>query len=265
MITRGETMQAKTILLDVDGTLYDNANKRVLPSTIKALEKLKARGHNIVVATGRAYFMLYSIEEITHLVDHYILINGQYIIVNGKTIYEDIMDTNEIEALVKVLQNFNIVYGFQSTHSEAISDVNPKVIEIFEEIDLDLPPVDINFYKQNKVYQMWCFCSEEEARKIEEIFPNYEFVKWLTSGFDIIKKGQSKGKGLNIFIDHLGIDSRDIIAIGDGDNDIEMIAEAAIGIAMDNSTDKLKEAADYITDDVSEDGIYNALKHFNLI
>ena len=55
------------------------------------------------------------------------------------------------------------------------------------------------------------------------------------------------------------------IAFGDGGNDITMIEHAAIGVAMGNANKEVKEIADYITDDVDNNGIYNALKHFNII
>ena len=57
----------------------------------------------------------------------------------------------------------------------------------------------------------------------------------------------------------------DTIAIGDGLNDVEMIKEAGYGIAMGNSSDVLKASADYVTDDVSNDGLYKAFKHLGII
>ena len=64
---------------------------------------------------------------------------------------------------------------------------------------------------------------------------------------------------------HRGFDPSRTIAFGDGGNDLSMIVQAGIGIAMANATDELKQHADYITDSVDEDGIRNALRHFNVI
>jgi len=55
------------------------------------------------------------------------------------------------------------------------------------------------------------------------------------------------------------------MAIGDGENDLDMMEFAGISVAMGNAVPSVKAAADYVTDDVDHDGIYNALKHFNLI
>lgn len=63
----------------------------------------------------------------------------------------------------------------------------------------------------------------------------------------------------------MGIDISEVVAFGDGDNDYELIADAGIGIAMGNASDKVKSAADYITAPVSEDGVFKALKHYKFI
>ena len=66
-------------------------------------------------------------------------------------------------------------------------------------------------------------------------------------------------------ISQFGIRLEETMAIGDGGNDIGMIRHAAIGVAMGNATDAVKQHADYVTSSVDEDGIANALKHFSII
>ena len=55
------------------------------------------------------------------------------------------------------------------------------------------------------------------------------------------------------------------MAFGDGGNDLSMLKHVHIGVAMGNAKDYVKDVADYVTDSVDEDGIYNALKHFNIL
>jgi hydroxymethylpyrimidine pyrophosphatase-like HAD family hydrolase len=66
-------------------------------------------------------------------------------------------------------------------------------------------------------------------------------------------------------MDYLHLSKEDVIAFGDGPNDFEMIEFAGTGVAMGNASDDLKELADYITDAVNEDGVYNGMRHFGLI
>ena len=67
------------------------------------------------------------------------------------------------------------------------------------------------------------------------------------------------------FLKEHGLEQSESMAFGDGENDMEMLRYAGIGVAMGNSSDKVKEAADYVTDSVDNDGIEKALLHFGLI
>ena len=72
-------------------------------------------------------------------------------------------------------------------------------------------------------------------------------------------------KGIDEIIRHFGIRLEETMAFGDGGNDVSMLRHAAIGVAMGNAVDEVKEHANYITTSVDEDGIANALKHFSVI
>ena len=66
-------------------------------------------------------------------------------------------------------------------------------------------------------------------------------------------------------MEYFGIAPEEIIAFGDGGNDIEMLRYAGIGVAMGNAADEVKQIADYVTTGVDNNGIAQALQHFNLI
>ena len=89
--------------------------------------------------------------------------------------------------------------------------------------------------------------------------------RWHPAFADITAKGADKGEGLLAMTKYLGLNPRHTMAFGDGGNDSSMIRMAGIGIAMGNAMDSLKQEADYFTTSVDEDGIMNALRHFQLI
>jgi hydroxymethylpyrimidine pyrophosphatase-like HAD family hydrolase len=74
-----------------------------------------------------------------------------------------------------------------------------------------------------------------------------------------------KAKGIGQVLAHYGLTPEEAIAFGDSDNDLDMLQAVQIAVAMGNACDEAKQCADYITTDVDDDGIWNALKHFELI
>ena len=94
---------------------------------------------------------------------------------------------------------------------------------------------------------------------------------WVTSptcpGVDfinVVAPGVSKGKALKALISHLEITPAEVIAIGDGNNDLSLLSVAGLGVAMGNATDEAKAAADYITLDVEHGGVAAAIRKFLL-
>ncbi len=257
-------MNKKLIFFDIDGTLYDGVNKQVPESTIKALKQLKNNGHILSIATGRSYNMINSLTEVKEIISNYLLINGQYILCNNTPIYSCPV---ERQTLCKLLDSFvalGVKYGMQSADGEALCPDGEDIREAFKEFGIDVPTEE-EYHLKNIVYQVWCFGTPEEVVILESQNPEFNFVPWGKFGYDVVLKGNSKGKSIKVMAEYYNIDIKDTIAFGDGKNDIEMISTAGLGIAMGNAISEVKEVSDYVTDEVGNDGIYKALKHFKLI
>ncbi len=259
-----ESEQDMLFLFDIDGTLFDNEKRVIQESTVKALQKIKQK-HKIGIATGRAEFMLYSIKEIISLIDYFVLINGQIVKVGDRTIFSQPIAVELIEPLVRDFDKLNLAYGFEGELDEAVSRIDDGVIGSFDILALELPPINKEYYLERNVYQLWVFCSPEDMTTLARRHPHFQFIRWFERGYDVLPVAASKSEGVKKLIKHLGIDISEVVAFGDGDNDYELIADAGIGIAMGNASDKVKSAADYITAPVSEDGVFKALKHYKFI
>ena len=82
---------------------------------------------------------------------------------------------------------------------------------------------------------------------------------------EFLIKGNSKAAGMQMVLDAVGCAVEDTMAFGDSGNDLPMLKAAGIGVCMGNGVQEAKDAADYVTKTVLEDGIFHALKHFHLI
>jgi hydroxymethylpyrimidine pyrophosphatase-like HAD family hydrolase len=138
-------------------------------------------------------------------------------------------------------------------------------VDIFSDIfKIVKPPFDRAYYPNRKIFAMQIF-DTEMVPILEKEMPELIFNRANQYGYDINLKGDLKADGVRILMDYFKIKSEDIYAFGDGINDVSMIKLAGHGIAMGNACEELKSVADYITDNVDDNGIINALKHFKLI
>ena len=118
-------------------------------------------------------------------------------------------------------------------------------------------------YDGGDIYQALAYGKVKDY--IEKELPDFLAVSWHFDGVDIVPKDSGKDKGIIEYCKLRNIDIKDTMSFGDGDNDREMLKTTGIGVAMGNAIDSVKVVADYITDRIDEDGIYNALVHFGVI
>ena len=104
------------------------------------------------------------------------------------------------------------------------------------------------------------FASEDERRLLEPFFK----INLFTNYSEVIIKGETKGKAMELVLNTLGIEREDSIAIGDSANDLDMIRFAGLGIAMGNASAELKAAASASTGDCGKGGVAEALRKFVL-
>ena len=116
-----------------------------------------------------------------------------------------------------------------------------------------------------RILQLTAFFPDDYERTLMKRIPGCTSGRWHPAFTDITARGADKGEGIKAMARHWGFDPHYTIAFGDGGNDTSMIKAAGIGIAMGNALESLKQEARYTTTSVDDDGVLNALRHFNLI
>ena len=109
------------------------------------------------------------------------------------------------------------------------------------------------------------YADENEQEKFLSVMPHCVYTRWHPQGIDILPRGNGKADGIQTTLDHYGLEREEVIAFGDGDNDLSMLKLAGTAVAMGNAVEHVKAAADYVTDTVENDGICQALRHFGLL
>ncbi len=148
-----------------------------------------------------------------------------------------------------------------------IHDVTPEIAGMYAHLNLPVPKlVDMETVDTSSILQTNIFLGpDQEAQFMSEVMPNSLASRWTPLFADVNPMGLSKKVGIDIFCKHFGIDLENTMAFGDGGNDITMLKHVHLGVAMGNANPEVKAIADYVTDDVDNDGIWNALKHFQVL
>lgn len=260
--------QKYALFFDIDGTLVSFKTHEIPPSTIFALIQAKANGSRVYIATGRPPIITTNLGAIDHLIDGYITTNGALCYVGNEMVCCQPIPKQDVLTCVEDCEekgNSLIVVGRQDI---AVLDPKGDVDRIFRQMlavkNLDkASPLDIVL--QQDILQLTPFFPADYEPELMARMPQCVSGRWHPEFTDITANGADKGKGILAMARFEGFDSSRTMAFGDGGNDTSMIVQAGIGVAMGNAIDDLKQRADYITTSVDEDGILNALRHFEVI
>lgn len=259
----------KIVFFDIDDTLYRKYTDTLRPSVSEAVRALKARGILTAIATGRPYAAVPA--KVRAVIaeagmDLLLTINGRFIRYRDGVLAKYPMDGKTIAALCAYFDGQGIPYAFVSDDTIAVSEPVPLAEEALAHI-LPEHPVDKTHYRRSEVFQMLAFYPETRESEIaaEAAAHGCKTVRWHEQAVDILSAQGSKAAGIREAVAKLGIGMHEVMAFGDGLNDIEMIRAVGFGVAMGNAHPDLKAVADYVCPTVEEDGVYSGLRALGVI
>ncbi len=269
----------KLIFLDIDGTLLMKGE--YIPASAKeALKLAKANGHEIFIATGRSRSAIP--KQVAELgFAGMITSAGAYVEYAGQPIAHQPMNRDRLERLNHYLLRHQAAVLYEANDNIYVT------AETFEEFrrymlkkGFDIDQAGRGFrdrfalvkeisevpYVNKIVYFNADRSVEDLQKKWQDVFiivPN-SVTEDLYSG-EISEGGMHKAAGIATLLNYLSAGREEVIALGDGWNDLEMIQYAHVGVAMGNSADILKEAADLVTGDILQDGVWQAFDQLRLL
>lgn len=258
------------VFFDIDGTIVDNETQIIPESTVEAIRLLRENGHITVVNTGRPYGQ---IDPRVRAMDFggWICACGMEVILNGEFIRRDYPSDSLCRKVIEECRrNRMLIQAESETELFYDGDLTYTPAPLREAARLEKKGIRVIPYQQVENCRFIKFVTHENTDSNRPGFlaamePYYDPIFHRGTMIEYIKKGNSKAGGMEIILEALNIPKEQTFAIGDSENDLPMFAAAGTTICMGDGMEKLKEQADYITDAVLEDGIYNALKHFDLI
>ncbi|RSK52671.1 Cof-type HAD-IIB family hydrolase [Bacillus canaveralius] len=235
----------KLIALDMDGTLL-NDQLEISMANRQAIEEAQQQGIHVVLSTGRSRMTCREYAESLKLSSYLVTVNGSEIW-NEKG---ELIERNRVEHdLVQWM------WGLTQTHKANFWAISSDSVWNNE------MPDDI------KALEWLKFGFDIEDDQIREIILNelktkgmFEVTNSSPTNIEVNPLGINKALGIKSVCDRLDITMKEVMAVGDSLNDIAMIKEAGLGIAMGNAQPIVKETADWITATNNEDGVAKAIR-----
>ena len=279
-------MEVKAVFFDIDGTLV-NDRKSVLKSTKEAIKIVKDQGVLVGVATGRGPFFVKDLMDDLDL-DFAVTYNGQYIFNKERVLFASPIDKRSLRQVIAyakenrkeiamgtrqdVIGSRIMSFGL-SPLSQLVSRFVPKFLtrtvshSFNRMVSKALPQKEADLLDliNQPIYQVLMLMTPEESNQAASEFEYLKFTRSNPFAADIINQGNSKLEGIRRVGKEYGFDLNQVMAFGDSDNDLEMLAGVGMSVAMGNGSSSVKEVAKHITTSNQEDGIHKALEHFGVL
>lgn len=268
-------MNYRMIVLDLDGTLT-NRNKEITPKTKEALFELKRQGGVIVLASGRPTYGIMPLarELELHKTGGYVLsFNGGRIIdcSTGQTVFAKELPVESNKTIIRLSKE----HGVNILTYEDDLIITPDASDEYVKKEAAINKLEVKEIKDIESYVKFPvvkFLMLEEGDILQNVEPkvkaflgrDYSVYRSEPFFLEVLPKGIDKAASLERLLARLGMSREEMIACGDGYNDLSMIEYAGLGVAMENAVLPVKKAADYVTLSNNDDGIAHVVEKFML-
>ena len=256
----------RAVFFDVDGTLVSFRTHAVPPSAARALKLLRAAGIKVFVATGRHLSAINNLGDLEF--DGYVTLNGGlcYAGPERRVVHKCPVHRDDVAALLDLMKQRPMPCVFVRERDMYLNFVDENVQNVFRMLNfIRVPQADLRTKCDEEVYQFIAFFGKEREEEVMGRLPHCRATRWFHTFSDVVPADTCKTVGIRRLCGCFGIAPEEVMAFGDGGNDIEMLRDAAVGVAMGNADEEVKAAADYVTSSVDDDGVYRALCHFGLL
>ena len=278
---------SKIVFLDVDGTLIDY-NAHLPESAAQAVGMARANGHKVYICTGcsKAEIEQRNLCDLDGMIGG----NGAYVEDNGEVVLHQGLTREEVKHIVDWCNDRHLGFYLEANSGMYCNDYmleqGPETMIKYGQgkgADLTKAMASANSFINSFIHLTGEDLYRDDVNKISFIlsdyqdhldskkeFPELEANTWGGKGElalfgDLGPTGITKKTAIEALLKYLNADVKDTISFGDAKIDLSMFELCAYNVAMGNGGPEIKAAADYVTSDVNDDGLYNAFKYLKLI
>lgn len=247
-------MKYKLVFIDLDGTLLNSKNQ-ISSYNCNIIKKIQTQNVKVILSSARGIYRIkkyYEQLELSNSDTYIISYNGSIVIDNNENkIIDEKIANEDIFRLIEIINTHEPtkwnLYSYDSkTNFKDIQDID-------------------KFILNNDIYKINCVSSAENIETLknnisESIKSTFQIASSLPTHISFVKKGSTKLMAIKKIMQLLSVKQEEIITIGDGENDLEMLEYAGCGIAMKNANEKVKQKVKLITDSNDNDGVGKALE-----
>lgn len=259
----------KLILCDVDGTLIDRSEK--ITPAFDVLEDLIQTHHlHFSLASGRCLDLVQMYIRKLGIEDPILINNGAGARRNGEVLWDDLFDAKYVKDAIHAADALDMAIFMCYGDYELAYKYNGYIqreIEVFGRYNRFHIPLESEW--EDLRLERVMLTDPQKPGRIDQLLPylrrheaHFKIIRYDDRHIDVMKKGVSKGSGLRRLVETMGIAMEDVMFIGDGLNDMEIVKAAGIGVAVGNAHPELKAVADYVCAANNTEGVIEAVRRF---
>lgn len=265
----------KLIAFDMDGTLL-NSKKEITPKTLEMIDKAFDCGKEVIFSSGRCVAELNPyIEQIPRM--RYVNSSSGalvYDLKENKTIYSNSISIENVKRIMEVAKQEDVMIHLLCKDAIVqISDYEKMdyygmgvYVPLVEQVAMKVPDI-FEYYRENEMpmqkVNLYHHTQEGRARTMERLSGmDLMIAKAEAGSLETSAVGVTKGTGLTKLCEYLGISVEETIAVGDADNDIDVLKTAGLAVAMGNANDTVKGICDVVVSDCDHDGCAEVIEKY---